>query len=177
MATKNQPKKQPKTKGHVPKTAAFLAAYVRTASVTKAARAAKVHKSLHYQWLKDDAEYAAAFAEAQDQAAQILEDEAIRRAHEGYDEPVIYQGEQCYQREDIVDPETGEITGSRVNLDKPLVIRKYSDSLLTFLLKGFRPNKYRENIKAEVTGNVDIAGLLAAARSRLNSDQAEQSGS
>ena len=48
------------------------------------------------------------------------EDEAVRRAHDGVDEPVFYQGKACG------------------------VVRKYSDTLLIFLLKGRRPEKYRD---------------------------------
>lgn len=54
--------------------------------------------------------------------AELLEAEAVRRAYEGVDEPVFYQGSEC-----------GEV-------------RKYSDTLLMFLLKGMMPNKYRERV-------------------------------
>jgi hypothetical protein len=48
-----------------------------------------------------------------------LEDEAVRRAYEGWLKPVFYQGRQCG------------------------AVRRYSDKLLMFLLKGWRPERYR----------------------------------
>ncbi len=104
---------------------AFLAAYSQCGSLTHAARAAKINRCTHYRWLKDQ-EYSAAFGEAREEAADALEMEARRRAVEGIEEPVFYKGEVCG------------------------TIRKYSDTLLIFLLKGVRPEKYRE--RTEHTG-------------------------
>lgn len=98
----------------------FLDRFREFASISRAAKAAKVERNEHYRWLKSDPKYAAAFDEAQDVAAQALEDEAIRRGKDGVDEPV-YQG--------------GQKVGT---------IRRYSDTLLIFLLKGMRPAKYRD---------------------------------
>jgi hypothetical protein len=103
----------------------FLAAYRQTASITKAAAAAKVDRTIHYRWLHNEA-YKAAFAAAQEEAAQVLEDEAVRRATEGTLEPVYYQGL------------------------KVGAVRRYSDGLMQFLLRGFKPQKY--SAKAEITG-------------------------
>jgi hypothetical protein len=81
----------------LPKKSAFLAAYVRTASITKAARAARLERQLHYRWLADDPDYPKQFEAAQREAAQILEDEAIRRAHEGIVKPLTYKGQFSYK--------------------------------------------------------------------------------
>jgi hypothetical protein len=72
-------------------------------------------------------------SEAWDDAVEVgtqrLEDEAIRRATEGWEEPV-------YQR--------GELVGH---------VRRYSDALLMFLLRGRRPEVYGERRqRVEVTG-------------------------
>lgn len=107
-----------KKKRGVPKKAAFLAAFATCARIDKAAKAAKLNRALHYRWLKEDADYPAAFKAACEQAAQTLEDEATRRANEGTLEPKFYQGVKC---------------GS---------IRRYSDGLMQFLLSGLRPEKY-----------------------------------
>ena len=153
-----------KNAGVVPKTAAFLAAYVKTASLTKAAKAAKIERAMHYRWLAADEAYAIAFAAAQKQAAQVLEDEATRRAHEGVLEPVIYHGELCYPL--VRNPKTGELEGSKT----PLMKRTYSDQVLMFLLRGFNPDKYRDSSKVEVTGTLDLVERLAAGRARLRKD-------
>ena len=58
----------------------FLEAFEVSCSIQKAARWANIHRQTHYDWLRKDATYPARFAEARQQAAQTLEDEAVRRA-------------------------------------------------------------------------------------------------
>ena len=111
-----------------PKKRAFLTALAHTGNVTKAADIADIARSAHYQWLEADPVYAAAYEDAMEQAAERLEAEAKRRAVEGVEEPVFYQGKQCG------------------------VIRRYSDALLMFLLKGAMPDKYKERTSTELTG-------------------------
>lgn len=98
-----------------------------TASLTEAAKAVGIDRGAHYDWLRTDAKYPAQFDAARVEAAQSLEDEAIRRAREGVLEPIFYQGIAC---------------GAK---------RVYSDGLMQFLLRGFMPEKYRVNA-LEVTG-------------------------
>ena len=111
-----------------PKKRAFLTALAHTGNVTKAADIADIARSAHYQWLEADPVYAAAYEDAMEQAAERLEAEAKRRAVEGVEEPVFYQGKQCG------------------------VIQRYSDALLMFLLKGAMPDKYKERTSTELTG-------------------------
>lgn len=143
----------------IPKHDVFLEAFKVTASVTLAAKACKCERGLHYRWLEDPA-YAAKFEAAKEEAAETLEAEAIRRAHLGVEEPLVYQGEFTYERD----------AKGRRRLKKPLYIRKYSDALLMFLLKGFKPDKYRERGSVEVSGvgggPIEIVERLNAARKR-----------
>lgn len=128
-----------------PKKRAFLAALAETGNITRAAELSGVDRSTHYDWLASDesGDYAAAVADAEQQAADRMETEARRRAVEGWDEPV-YQG--------------GEHVGT---------VRKYSDTLLIFLLKGARPEKYRERFEhtgkgggpLQVEHTLDLSGL------------------
>lgn len=99
---------------------AFLAAYAHTGRITHAAKSAQVNWRNHYNWLKSDPAYATAFDEAQRMAGDWLEDEAIRRAVEGVRKPVHYKGEHV---DDVLEQ---------------------SDVLLIFLLKGAKPEVYRE---------------------------------
>ena len=99
--------------------AAFLAAFRTTACVRKAAQAAQIGRRRHYHWLKEDPDYRLAFERVKEEAIGDLEDEAVRRACEGWLKPVFYQGRPCG------------------------TIRRYSDKLLIFLLKGWRPERYR----------------------------------
>ena len=105
-----------------PRARAFLRHYARTGNVTEAARAAGVSRNLHYYWLEHLPGYREAAAQAEQMAADALEREAWRRAVEGWDEPV-------YQK--------GQLVGT---------VRRYSDVLMTLLLRGLRPERYRERV-------------------------------
>ena len=113
-----------------PQQRAVLAAFRETGNVRLTCKAAGVGRSTHYRWLEKDSEYRAAFNLAKEDATDVLEAEAHRRAVEGWEEAVGWY--------------KGEAGGT---------VRKYSDVLLIFLLKGLRPEKYRER--------VDLRGSLA----------------
>ncbi len=90
---------------------AFLAAFRETGNVRLTCKAAGVGRSSHYRWLEKDPEYREAFDVAKEDAADVLEGEAHRRAVDGWEEPVgWYKG----------------VAGGTV--------RRYSDNLLMFLL-------------------------------------------
>lgn len=109
-----------------PRKRAFLAAFSETGSIIRASAKAGIDRHNHSLWMGKDQIYAAAFDLAKEIACDTLESEAVRRAVEGVAEPVFYRGEEC-----------GEI-------------RRYSDKLLMFLLKGVAPEKYREQRKGEI---------------------------
>lgn len=113
---------------------AFLTELAKTANVSEAAARADMSRSAVYAWRREDAEFAAEWDDAVDQAADRMEREALRRAVEGVDEPVYYQGE-----------EVG-------------AVRKYSDTLLIFLLKAARPEKYRERQDVKLQGDIAVKG-------------------
>lgn len=123
---------------------AFLAAFEETCSVTRAAELAHVDRKTHYAWL-DDPEYRAAFQRSRERAADALEDEAVRRAREGTMRATTVAG----KREIVVD---------------------YSDLLLIFLLKGMRPDKYRERSEVKMPA---LEGTLAEVL-RAREDKAKQ---
>ena len=126
-----------------PRQAAFLAAFAQLGTITHAAEAAQINRREHYRWLPDPS-YAEAFAEAQQKAVESLEREARRRAVEGIEETVWHNGKPCG------------------------AVRRYSDTLLIFLLKGANPEKYRErvDVNAQVSMTVDVADRLVRARER-----------
>lgn len=109
---------------------AFIEAYCQAGTITAAARVVGIHRSQHYDWLKKDAEYAGSFEQAEQSVADMLEREAIRRAVEGVERPV-YQG--------------GRLVGT---------VQDYSDTLLIFLLKGHKPEKFKE--RAQVASEVTV---------------------
>lgn len=102
---------------------AFLVALAKSGNVTKAAAAAKITRSTAYLLKREASDFAEAWDEAIEEAGDLLELEARRRAVSGVKEPVFYQGEECGY------------------------VRKYSDTLLIFLLKGAKPEKYRERFE------------------------------
>lgn len=107
---------------------AFLAALQVGQSVGAACMAAKLGRSAAYSWRREDQEFAKLWDDAVEQGTDILEDEALRRARDGTIKP-IYQG--------------GKKVGS---------VREYSDTLAIFLLKGRRPDKFKDRVAAEHTG-------------------------
>jgi hypothetical protein len=145
---------------------AFLAAYRTLGTVLTAARAAGTARTSHYEWLRDDPEYAAAFEQANEDFIESLEASVIESATRGIEEPVIYQGALCHT---AVRNAAGELVydaqGNPVLL--PLTIRKRSDVAAFFLLKAKRPNVYREHQTIEHTGAIEIIDRLAAGRARL----------
>lgn len=109
---------------------AFFMTLSITGNVSEAARASKVSRSHAYALKMADPEFATAWMDALETATDLLEAEARHRAVEGVEQPHFHQG---------------QVTGS---------VRKYSDSLLMFLLKAHRPEKYRDRI-ADAKGMPD----------------------
>ncbi len=104
----------------------FLERYAETASITLASRHAGVSRRTHLNWRKKDRRFETASQEALEIAIDEIEAEARRRAKDGVLEPVYYGGKPCG------------------------AIRRYSDTLLIFLLKAARPEKYRDNYQGFV---------------------------
>lgn len=127
------------------KKAVFLSALADCGNVADAARQAGIARNALYLWKRDDSEFAAEWEAALIAGGETLEEEAVRRARDGWDEPVWYKGEQVG------------------------TVRRYSDTLLIFLLKGLMPGKYGERQKIELNG-FDIAGRLAEARKRAQGE-------
>lgn len=143
---------------------AFLAAFAETASIVRAAAAANVSRSIHYVWMKD-AGYADSFKLAEEIAGDTLEAEAIRRAHEGINEPVVYQGAVIGYW--VLDdgtrrPGTSQDEPPAEGAEfEPLTINKRSDGLLRLLLEGFKGEKYathRHQVSGKGGGGLPLSG-------------------
>ncbi len=119
---------------HVRK-AKFLKALARTGVVTTACRAAGCGRNTLYTHRGIDPEFAAAWDEAAEMAADRLEKEAWRRAT-GYSEPVFNK--------------EGEKVGRQ---------KKYSDALLILLLRAARPEKFRERSEVRHDGRQTVVVL------------------
>jgi hypothetical protein len=99
--------------------ARYLEALARIGTVSGALKASGSSTYDLHRWREDD-EFDASERIARDVIADALEAEAIRRAYKGTRKPV-YQG--------------GLLAG---------YVTEYSDTLLQFMLKAMRPEKYRE---------------------------------
>ncbi|ATS92219.1 TerS [Stenotrophomonas phage DLP4] len=129
----------------------FLRAFALRGIVLDGCRAAGVSRGAVEHWRESSEWFDTMFHIAREEAADRIEAEAFRRAVDGYDEPVIYQG----MTTTVIDPVTGE--------EKQLVVRKFSDALMQTLLKGARPDKYRENHKVEHSGQAGGVLVIPAA--------------
>lgn len=119
----------------------FLEELSSCAGLQKAAEKAKIPYKTILQLRQDDAKFAADIAEALSQRALILENEAIRRAVCGEEEPIFYRG---------------KLVGAKT---------KRSDTLLLSLLKANYPEKYGDK---KPKNDIDIGKSLGEAIERLN---------
>jgi len=128
-----KPEEADPSKRLTPNQRAFLEAFACGGSIRLAAEAAKVSRRNHCRWLKCCPKYAEAFEDARERAIETMEAEARRRAVEGVQEAVYYEGKVC---------------GHRL---------RYSDNLLMFLLKAARPEKYVERSLVEMEHRGEVA--------------------
>ena len=108
---------------------AFLKSMAKLGNVTRACKAAKIGRSTAYDMYEGDTAFAQAWEEAVEEATDLLELEARRRAEKGVRTPV-YQG--------------GLLVGYK---------QMYSDGLMQVLLKANRPQKYKEFSAIDHTTN------------------------
>ena len=104
-----------------PRQRAFLVAYSVYGNVTKACGIARVARRTHNGWLTNNPVYKECYEEAKKVAGELLEQEAWRRAVDGWEEPVFQKGYMVGK------------------------VRKYDQKLLELLLRANLPEKYREN--------------------------------
>lgn len=121
-------------------TEAFLHAVALTGNISVTCEEMKLNRLTVYQMKATNEAFASRLNEALEHGVRGWEDEAARRAFRGYDRPVYQQG---------------MLVGKT---------KEYSDTLATFLLKGARPEKYREKAVNEITmnnGSVLSTGALS----------------
>lgn len=94
---------------------------------TRACEICKISREAVYWKRRNDKEFSQRYDEAMEQSTDVLEDEVVRRAFEGVQEGVYYQG-------DRVDLKT-----------------VYSDSLIQFMLRSRRPEKYKDRVSTDNT--------------------------
>lgn len=110
----------------------FFKALATGMSVTGAAIRAGYSRSSVYDYREFEPAFKQRWDDAVEQGNDAFEDELRRRAVDGVDKPVFYQGEICGH------------------------VREYSDTLLALGVKARRPDKYRENVDLRHSGNVTV---------------------
>lgn len=118
-------------------------------TVSQACEAAGVGRSTVYDRRKVDEEFAAAWDAIAESTTELLEQEAFRRAHDGWIERPILD-------------EDGNEIGQ---------VRKFSDTLLIFLLKARRPHIYRERVEHSGPGGGPLEHRLRLDLSKLTDEQ------
>lgn len=110
----------------------FFAALRQTGNIREACEAADITRANVYMRRKNDERFAASWTDAVEESADVLEREAWRRAVEGTEEEIF---------------KDGQLVG---------VTRRYSDTLLIFLLKGMRPAKFRDHWVVQHEGTISV---------------------
>lgn len=154
------PKKRPRwTKG-------FLAALAQTGNIRQSCEVAGVGRTTVYTLRDEDMSFANEWEQALDESADLLEQEARRRAEQGVRRLKFHNGQ-------LITLPAVDADGAPL-LDKdnrpimvPYVEHEYSDTLMIFLLKGIRPEKYRERQQVEHTGKGGGPIEIDNARSEL----------
>lgn len=113
---------------------AFLAAFRESANVRLSCDTVGVSRTTVYDWCKGDLAFKAAFADAEEDANDLVRAELRRRAMEGVEEPVVQMGRLALDEEGHV-----------------LKVRKYSDQLMSLLAKARLP-EFHEKQHLELTG-------------------------
>lgn len=110
--------------------AKFLAALSDTGNILYSCRIAEVGRQTVYDAKNRDEAFAELWDDALDEAADAMEIEARRRAVQGIKKTVYVRSG--------TDPKT------KIPVYEKQDVRLYSDNLLMFMLKGARPEKYRD---------------------------------
>lgn len=140
---------------------AFLAALAQTGNIRHACEVVDIGRTTAYTLRSDDETFAAEWESAIEESADLLEKEARRRAELGVQRLKFHNGNTIMvQAQGPGGEPLVNVEGQPVMV--PYVEHEYSDTLMIFLLKGIRPEKYRERTDMRHSGKVDIGSLSNA---------------
>jgi len=108
------------------KKALFIKELRSKGTVFHAAHVAGIARRTAYQWRSEDKKFASEWDQAKEDNLDELEKSLFERAVHGVEKPVYQQG---------------QLVGT---------IREYSDTAAIFMLKGGRPEKFRERFEHEL---------------------------
>jgi hypothetical protein len=132
----------------------FLEYLAETGNVSRSVKLIGTSAARVYTLRHNDPAFREAWDEAEEIAADRLEQEAWRRAVEGFDEPVVSAGK-------LVRDENGNA----------VMVRRYSDMLLIRLLAAHRPQKFDRRLPSTgaISGGpgVDVRAMLLTKLAQL----------
>ncbi len=126
----------------------FLKKLADTGSVSTAASVAGTSRTRVYELRKADPTFASAWQDAEEIAIDRLQDEARRRALKGVPELLVSAGKLV-----------------RDDKDKPITVRRYSNSLLLGLIRAHRPPRRERPVRFQLPAlhsAADAAGAMAS---------------
>lgn len=140
---------------------AYLIALSVTPSFRMAAKIAGISEWKGYQLRanEQDTDFQAALLDARRMGITVAEDEAWERATMGWHEPVFGQISEPTEIERADGKGTRLVWRHRTGVVGQ--IRKHSDTMLIFMLKGHRPETYRERIEHTGAGGAPLQVLIA----------------
>jgi hypothetical protein len=97
--------------------------------ISRAARWAKLERSVHAEWMKSDPTYPRRFKEAGDKFTQMVEDTLHQVGVHGVERPILYKGKQVY------------IEG------KPLFENRRAEQVLLRIAEARMPEKYKPRVE------------------------------
>lgn len=136
---------------------AFLEAFAEFGIVTAACGVAGVSRSTAYERRKLDEAFAAAWSDVETATTERMEAEARRRAVEGW-----------VEREEL---EVAHDEDGNPYEVRTLIVRKYSDTLLMFMLKARKPDMYRERVEHTGAGGGPIQHRARLDLTKLSDEQ------
>lgn len=119
----------------------FLESFKLNANVTLACMQAGIDRSQIYRWQEHDQNFSLEFKQAELAANDMLLAAAWQRGVKGVEKPVVSMGRQVF----VKVKENGK------EVEKPLMERVYSDTLLSLLMKARMP-EFRDKQQVEMTG-------------------------
>lgn len=125
----------------------ILAILGKCGSVKQACAVAGVERKTFYNWKENNKAFEEAVRIADEEANDTIDDEIVRRAIEGVEEPLVSMGNVIYEEIPAFDENGDEILDHygrpKMKRGARITTHKYSDSLLLALAKS-RMSKYRE---------------------------------
>jgi hypothetical protein len=134
---------------------------MNTGNVRESCRQAGISWQAVYKLRRADTsggrKFAEEWADCEAMSGELLEQEARRRGVEGVLEPVISGGRVAMTKEVTTNPD-----GSETTIERPLLIRRYSDRLLELLMRGWNGKRYGDKLAlSDADGKNLPAGSLA----------------